>query len=122
MPNTVSAAAAAAAAACVRVQVVTETELRPVWEGRDSMQGISELDYSPDGKLLAAATFDAWIDVYNAEKGYQRIGKQKPVTIGWWLQQPEDVCDCLCSTVNCASRAQSSKRQCGNACYVWILP
>lgn len=59
----------------MRVQVVTETELRPVWEGRDSTQGISELDYSPDGKLLAAATFDAWVDVYNVEKGYQRIGE-----------------------------------------------
>jgi WD40 repeat protein len=57
------------------VQVVTETELRPVWESSVSQQGISELDYSPDGKLLAAATFDAWIDVYNVEKGYQRIGK-----------------------------------------------
>lgn len=56
-------------------QVVTEAELRPVWEGRDSTQGISELDFSPDGKLLAAATFDAWIDVYNVEKGYQRIGR-----------------------------------------------
>lgn len=56
------------------VQVVTEAELRPVWEGRDSMLGISELDFSPDGKLLAAATSDAWIDVYNVEKGYQRIG------------------------------------------------
>jgi WD40 repeat protein len=59
---------------CVLVQVVTETELRPVWQGNDSTQGISELDYSPDGKLLAAATFDAWIDIYNVEKGYQRIG------------------------------------------------
>uniref|UniRef100_A0A383VWQ6 EML-like second beta-propeller domain-containing protein n=1 Tax=Tetradesmus obliquus TaxID=3088 RepID=A0A383VWQ6_TETOB len=57
------------------IRVVTETELRPVWEGRDSTQGISELDYSPDGKLLAAATFDAWVDVYNVEKGYQRIAR-----------------------------------------------
>eukprot|EP00879_Flechtneria_rotunda_P024837 GHRR01026355.1.p1 GENE.GHRR01026355.1~~GHRR01026355.1.p1 ORF type:complete len:592 (+),score=205.53 GHRR01026355.1:240-1778(+) len=57
------------------IRVVTELELRPVWEGRDSTQGISELDYSPDGKLLAAATFDAWIDVYNVEKGYQRIAR-----------------------------------------------
>lgn len=64
------------------VQVVTEAELRPVWEGRDSTQGISELDFSPDGKLLAAATFDAWIDIYNVEKGYQRIGKAAAVQPG----------------------------------------
>jgi WD40 repeat protein len=68
----------------VLAQVVTETELRPVWEGRDSQQGISELDYSPDGKLLAAATFDAWIDIYNVEKGYQRIGESCVTGIGGW--------------------------------------
>jgi hypothetical protein len=68
----------------VLVQVVTETELRPVWEGRDSTQGISELDYSPDGKLLAAATFDAWIDIYNVEKGYQRIGESCMMGISGW--------------------------------------
>ena len=55
--------------------MLDEDTLQPLWEGRDSTQGISELDYSPNGRMLAAATFDAWIDVYNVEKGYQRIGE-----------------------------------------------
>jgi WD40 repeat protein len=59
----------------VHCQVLDEDTLQPLWEGRDSTQGISELDYSPNGRMLAAATFDAWIDVYNVEKGYHRIGE-----------------------------------------------
>ena len=42
---------------CV-AQVLEESELRPVWNTKDSNQGISELRYSPNNKMLAAATYD----------------------------------------------------------------
>lgn len=74
------------------LQVVDEETLQPLWEGRDSSQGISELDYSPTGRMLAAATFDCWLDLYNVEKGYQRVGEcvaGGPGRGGGWVEGGE---------------------------------
>lgn len=56
-------------------QVVLESTLQPVHRTKDSREGVTDLKYSPDGRLLAAATADTWIDIYNAAKGYQRISR-----------------------------------------------
>jgi WD40 repeat protein len=51
-----------------------------VHKAKDGREGITDLKYCPpapacaaDGRLLAAATADTWIDIYNAAKGYQRV-------------------------------------------------
>ena len=38
--------------------------LCPLHNCRDSVQGVSDLMYSPNSHFLAAATYDTWIDVY----------------------------------------------------------
>lgn len=53
-------------------QVLLEGTLQPVHKARDSREGITDLKYSPDGRYLAVATADAWVDVYSTAKGYQR--------------------------------------------------
>ncbi|GFR42919.1 hypothetical protein Agub_g3919, partial [Astrephomene gubernaculifera] len=53
--------------------VLLESSLQPVHRAKDSREGLTDLKYSPDGRLLAAATADAWIDIYNAARGYQRV-------------------------------------------------
>ena len=42
---------------------------------KDSKEGIADLKYSPNGKMLAASTNDTMIDVYSVERGYQRISR-----------------------------------------------
>ena len=50
---------------CAALQILDEgANLMPVHECKDSTQGIYDLKYSPDGRFLATATYDAWLDVY----------------------------------------------------------
>jgi echinoderm microtubule-associated protein-like 6 len=47
-----------------KVMILDELTLRPVWQGKDSQQSITDLKYSPNGKTLAAASMDRHIDLY----------------------------------------------------------
>ncbi len=42
----------------INAQALDEKTLTPIWQGRDSSQGITEIRYSPDNNTLAVATFD----------------------------------------------------------------
>ena len=44
-------------------------------EGRDSREWITDIKYSPDGKMLAMSSNDNMIYLYNAEDGYPLIAK-----------------------------------------------
>ncbi|KXZ42690.1 hypothetical protein GPECTOR_124g490 [Gonium pectorale] len=55
------------------IMVLLESTLQPVHRCRDSREGVTDIKYSPDGRLMAAATADTWIDIYAASRGYQRI-------------------------------------------------
>ncbi|GIL71077.1 hypothetical protein Vretifemale_1483 [Volvox reticuliferus] len=55
------------------MQVFLDSNLQPVHKTKDSREGITDLKYSPDCRLLAAATADTWIDIYSVSKGYTRL-------------------------------------------------
>lgn len=59
------------------LQVLDLDTLQVVSEHQDSRQGISDLKFSPDGQLLAAATFDQTIEVYSVKQGtkYGRLAR-----------------------------------------------
>ena len=44
---------------------------------KDCKDGVADIKYSPNGKLMAVATFDCHIDIYNVDKGYARISQCK---------------------------------------------
>ena len=44
-------------------------------EGRDSREWITDVKYSPDGRMLAVASNDNIIYLYNADDGYPLIAK-----------------------------------------------
>ena len=52
-----------------RLKVLDELTLRPVWEGKDCTQAISDMKYSPNNRYLAVASHDTYIDVYAATRG-----------------------------------------------------
>lgn len=53
--------------------MLLEGTLQPVHKAKDSREGITDIKYSPDCRLMAAATADTWIDIYSVTKGYQRV-------------------------------------------------
>ncbi|GIL71076.1 hypothetical protein Vretimale_17844 [Volvox reticuliferus] len=55
------------------LMVFLDSNLQPVHKTKDSREGITDLKYSPDCRLLAAATADTWIDIYSVSKGYTRL-------------------------------------------------
>lgn len=57
-----------------QIKILDEGQnLRPIHEMKDSKEGVADLKYSPNGKLLAASLYDTMIDVYSVERGYQRV-------------------------------------------------
>ncbi len=54
-------------------QILLESTLKPVHKCKDSREGVTDIKYSPDSRLMAAATADTWIDIYSVVKGYQRV-------------------------------------------------
>ena len=58
-----------------RLKVLDELTLRPVWEGKDCTQAISDMKYSPNNRYLAVASHDTYIDVYAATRGYEHVSR-----------------------------------------------
>ncbi|KAG2422675.1 hypothetical protein HXX76_015839 [Chlamydomonas incerta] len=55
------------------IVILLESTLKPVHKCKDSREGVTDIKYSPDSRLMAAATADTWIDIYSVVKGYQRV-------------------------------------------------
>lgn len=71
-PNPLSLSTSASSCSCRR-QILLESTLKPVHKCKDSREGVTDIKYSPDSRLMAAATADTWIDIYSVVKGYQRV-------------------------------------------------
>ena len=55
--------------------IISASSMLVEHEGRDSREWITDAKYSPDGKMLALASNDNIIYLYNAEDGYPLIAK-----------------------------------------------
>ncbi|GAX82495.1 hypothetical protein CEUSTIGMA_g9922.t1 [Chlamydomonas eustigma] len=57
-----------------QIKVLDEGEnLRPVTDCKDCKEAIADIKYSPNCRFMAASSNETTIDVYNVEKGYQRL-------------------------------------------------
>jgi len=59
-----------------QIKVLDEgSNLCPIHSCKDSVQGVSDIMYSPNNRFMAASTYDTWIDIYNVDRGYARVAR-----------------------------------------------
>ena len=54
------------------IRVLDFKTLEPIFTNKDLTQGVADLKFSPDGRWLAAASNDTFIDVFDRQKGYAK--------------------------------------------------
>ncbi|KAK3276728.1 hypothetical protein CYMTET_15223 [Cymbomonas tetramitiformis] len=60
-----------------RVKIVDEPTLQTLCSIKECNSAIDDLKYSPDNSLLATASHDTFIDLFNVEQGYQHVARCK---------------------------------------------
>ena len=58
-----------------KVVILSESDMRPLFQFKDVSGPILDLKYSPDGSYLAVASEDTFIDIYSTARGYKRVSR-----------------------------------------------